>query len=262
MFEHSLIGLEARKKSRRGWFSLPAAIAIHLVAVAGFTFASVWDVAEVPEPQVNIVFVDFKQPEPPVPPPALGGGKQPEKQATVKPPEVKPPTQEQTVQPEDVPNELPPVLTNVTATEEAIPGLPPGPGRPDGVAGGDENGDPNSNVIGSLTKDPPPVVEAKLVDEQPIVVGGAVKKPEILVKTQPRYTELARRANIEGVVILKAVIDERGYVTDLMVIKTLPMGLDDAAMDAVRTWRFKPATLHDRPVKVYYNLTVNFQIQR
>ena len=62
MFEHSLIGLEARKKSRRGWFSLPAAIAIHLVAVAGFTFASVWDVSEVPEPQVNIVFVDFKQP--------------------------------------------------------------------------------------------------------------------------------------------------------------------------------------------------------
>ena len=166
------------------------------------------------------------------------------------------------MQPRDVPDELPPVLTNVANTEQGIPGLPPGPGDPRGVAGGDENGDPNSNVPGSLTKDPPPIVEAKPVDDKPIVVGGLVKKPEILVKTQPRYTELARRANIEGVVILKAVIDDRGYVTDLQVIKPLPMGLDEAAMDAVRTWRFKPATLHDRPVKVYYNLTVNFQIQR
>lgn len=260
MFEHSLIGLEARKKSRRGWFSLPVAIAIHLVAVAGFTFASVWDVAEMPAPPTNDVFY-VALPPPPPPPVALGGGR-PETQAPVRQAEVRPPTPEQTVQPRDVPPDLPPVLSQVATTEEGIPGLPPGPGSPEGVAGGDENGDPNSNVIGSLTYAPPPVVETRPADDEPIVVGGLVKKPEILVKTQPRYTELARRANIEGVVILKAVIDERGYVTDLQVIKDLPMGLDKAAMDAVRTWRFRPATLHDRPVKVYYNLTVNFTIQR
>ena len=262
MFEHSLIGLEARPKSRRGWFSLPVAIAVHLVALAGFTFASVWDIAEVPEPQVNLVYVDFQQKPLPAPPPARGGGKAPEP-AAVKPPEVKPPAPQQTVQPNDVPSELPPVVSQTVNLDEGIPGLPPGPGVPDGVDGGDVNGDPNSNVIGSLTTDvPPPVVEARPVDGEPIVVGGAVKKPEILVKAQPRYTEVARRAGVEGVVVLKAVIDERGYVTDLQVLKTLPMGLEQAAVDAVRTWRFRPATLHGRPVKVYYNLTVNFTIQR
>ena len=51
-------------------------------------------------------------------------------------------------------------------------------------------------------------------------------------------------------------------MTNLEVLRTLPMGLEQAAVDAVRTWRFKPATLHGRPVKVYFNLTVNFQIQR
>jgi protein TonB len=260
MFEHSLIGLAERKKSRRGWFSLPVAIAIHLAAFATFTFASYWDIEEVSEPPVNLVFIGEPAPPPP-PPPARGGGKAPE-QTAVKPPEVKPPAPQQTVQPRDVPDELPPVLSQVATIEEGIPGLPPGPGRPDGVDGGDENGDPNSDVIGSLTRVPPPVVEARPADDKPIVVGGAVKKPEILVKTQPRYTELARRANIEGIVVLRAVIDERGYVTELEVLKDLPMGLDKAAVDAVRTWRFKPATLHDRPVKVYYNLTVNFTIQR
>ncbi|MFL6198275.1 MAG: energy transducer TonB [Thermoanaerobaculia bacterium] len=258
MFEHSLIGLEARKKSRRGWFSLPMAIAIHLLALATFTFASVWDVAAVPEPQTNDIF--YVSLPPPPPPPALGGGRQ-ETRTPVRQEEVKPPTPQQTVQPPNVLTDLPPVVAQTVTTEEGIPGLPPGPGRPDGTVGGDENGDPDSEVIGSLTNVPPPPV-VQVTDNEPIVVGGAVKKPEILVKTQPRYTELARRANVEGVVILKAVIDERGYVTDLEVLKDLPMGLDKAAIDAVRTWRFKPATLHDRPVKVYFNLTVNFQIQR
>ena len=262
MFEHSLIGLAERKKSRRGWFSLPMAIAIHLAALATFTFASVWEVGKVPEPSMNIdPFIEVVLPEPPDPPPALGGGR-PETPPPVQQAEVQPPAPDQPVQPQDVPEEFPPVLTQVATTEVGIPGVPPGPGRPDGVDGGDENGDPNSDVIGSLTRTPPPVVVAQPADDEPILVGGAVKKPEILVKTQPRYTELARRANIEGFVSLKAVIDERGYVTNLEVLKDLPMGLDKAAVDAVRTWRFKPATLHGRPVKVYYNLTVHFTIQR
>jgi protein TonB len=261
MFEHSLISLNERKQSRRGWFSLPLAIAIHLAALATFTFASVWEVAEVPEPPF---IVDIGgQPAPP-PPPQRGSGKPPTETA-VKPTEVKPPTPQEIVQPPDVPTELSPVTSQVVSDLVSI--LPDG-GHPDGVdEGGAPGGDPDSGVpystgtevlpsYGTGKPDPQPV------DDEPIVVGGAVKKPEFLVKTQPRYTELARRANLEGHVFLKAVIDEQGYVTDLQVLKALPMGLDKAAIDAVRTWRFKPATLHGRPVKVYYNLTVHFTIQR
>jgi protein TonB len=73
---------------------------------------------------------------------------------------------------------------------------------------------------------------------------------------------VARRANVQGVVVVQATIDERGNVTDIKVLRGLPMGLEQAAIEAVRTWRYKPATLHGKPVKVYFNLTVNFQLQR
>ena len=91
---------------------------------------------------------------------------------------------------------------------------------------------------------------------------GAVTRPVILDAPQPRYTEIARRAGVQGTVIVEAVINEQGRVTDVQVLKTLPMGLDQAAVDAVRSWRFKPATLAGKAVKVFYTLTVNFTLQR
>jgi protein TonB len=58
-------------------------------------------------------------------------------------------------------------------------------------------------------------------------------------------------------VILEVVIDERGNVIGSRVMKGLPMGLDLAAEEAVRQWRFKPATQYGKPVKVYYTVTVD-----
>jgi protein TonB len=62
-------------------------------------------------------------------------------------------------------------------------------------------------------------------------------------------------------VIVEAIIDENGRVTNVKVLKGLPMGLDRSAVEAVQRWRFKPAMFQGRPVKVYYVLTVNFQVQ-
>ena len=94
----------------------------------------------------------------------------------------------------------------------------------------------------------------------PIHVGGDVRKPEKVFAPAPRYTEIARKARVQGVVIVQAIIDEQGDVTDVKVLKALPMGLDEAAVETVRTWKFKPATLNGKPVEVYYNLTVNFRL--
>ncbi|MBW8878515.1 MAG: energy transducer TonB [Acidobacteria bacterium] len=94
----------------------------------------------------------------------------------------------------------------------------------------------------------------------PYRVGGEVTRPEILISKPPVYTELARRARVTGTVIVEAVIDEQGNVTQTRVLKGLPMGLDRAAVNAVQAWKFKPATLQGRPVPVYYVLTVNFHI--
>lgn len=96
----------------------------------------------------------------------------------------------------------------------------------------------------------------------PYRVGENVSRPEKISGAPPVYTELARKAGVTGTVIIEAIIDEEGNVTNAQVLKGLPMGLDQASLDAVRTWKFKPARFEGRPVKVYYTLTVNFQIER
>jgi TonB family protein len=66
---------------------------------------------------------------------------------------------------------------------------------------------------------------------------------------------------VQGVVIVEAVINKAGNVESVRVLKGLPMGLDTAAVETVKKWKFKPATLNGKPVTVYYTLTVNFQLQ-
>jgi len=115
---------------------------------------------------------------------------------------------------------------------------------------------PETDIIFDIPEGPPPVEP-----EGPIMVGGDVKAPEKLSAPPPIYTEIARKARIQGVVIVQAIIDKEGNVTNVKVLKPLPMGLDQAAVEAIKKWKFKPATLNGKPVAVYYNLTVNFQLQ-
>lgn len=105
--------------------------------------------------------------------------------------------------------------------------------------------------------DAPPVAEP----EGPIHVGGDVKAPEKVSQVQPQYTEIARKARIQGVVIVQAIIDKGGNVINAKVLKGLPMGLTEEAIKAIKQWKFKPATLNGKPVDVYFNLTVNFRLQ-
>lgn len=115
---------------------------------------------------------------------------------------------------------------------------------------------PDTDIIFGIPEGPP-VAEP----EGPIRVGGDVQPPVKLVAPSPQYTEIARKARIQGVVIVEAIIDKEGNVTNVKILKGLPMGLDQAAADAVTKWKFKPATLNGRPVAVIYNLTVNFRLQ-
>jgi TonB family protein len=94
----------------------------------------------------------------------------------------------------------------------------------------------------------------------PYRVGDGVSRPELISATHPVYTELARRNRVTGTVIVEAIINEQGGIENVRVLKGQPMGLDQAAVDAVKTWKFKPAMKDGKPVKVYYVLTVNFQL--
>lgn len=103
---------------------------------------------------------------------------------------------------------------------------------------------------------PPPAAPAP---DDPVHVLGAIVPPEAVFAPRPDYPETARGAGRGGTVILLATIDKEGRVTDLEILRDEPLGLTEAALEAVRRWRFRPATLEDRPVAVYYHLTVRFE---
>jgi TonB family protein len=98
-------------------------------------------------------------------------------------------------------------------------------------------------------------------DLSPVRFEGDVTRPIKISGPNPQYTEVARKARIQGVVIVEAIIDKSGSVVGVRVLRPLPMGLDAAAVEAVRQWKFQPATLEGQPVDVLYNLTVNFRLK-
>ncbi len=93
----------------------------------------------------------------------------------------------------------------------------------------------------------------------PLKVEGDVQRPEILHKVPPTYPESARKEKLEGTTIVKTVINEQGHVQDPAVETSSGHELlDQAALDAVSAWTFKPATLKGKPVAVYYTITIRF----
>lgn len=92
-------------------------------------------------------------------------------------------------------------------------------------------------------------------------VGGEVTAPVVVSRVEPKYTEAARRARIQGVVIVEATVDWEGYVSEVRVLKGLPMGLDAAAKFAVLQWRFEPAKRRGEPVDAYLTISVPFRLE-
>jgi TonB family protein len=89
--------------------------------------------------------------------------------------------------------------------------------------------------------------------------GGT--QPEELDRAIPRYPVAARRANVQGPVVIRGIVRRDGTIDNLEVIKDLPYGLGDEARRAVSRWRFRPATYRGEPIDVYYTVTVNFRLQ-
>ena len=91
-------------------------------------------------------------------------------------------------------------------------------------------------------------------------IGGGVSAPALLFKVEPEYSEEARKAKFQGTVLLAIVVDESGQTGNVRVVRTLGMGLDEKAMEAVRKWRFKPGYKDGKPVSVLANVEVNFRL--
>ncbi len=91
-------------------------------------------------------------------------------------------------------------------------------------------------------------------------VGGGVSAPRGIYTPDPEYSEEARKAKWQGTVVLWVVIGPDGRPRDIRVQRSLGMGLDEKAVEAVRTWKFEPAKKDGQPVAVQVNIEVNFRL--
>jgi len=97
--------------------------------------------------------------------------------------------------------------------------------------------------------------------EQPVYpVGGGVTIPQVVYQPEPEFSEEARRKKVSGIVMLRFILTTKGEPTDIRVTKSLGSGLDEKAIDAVRQWKFKPATKDGMPVSVQLMVEVDFHL--
>jgi protein TonB len=216
--------------------SLPISIAVHLVAVLLFLIIPLTASIELPDPAWHVPDYMPAAPVPPPPPVArVPSAAAPAPNAPAHP-DIAPASAPDAINPEPAPAGVPDI------------GLPVGAGVPDGV-GLVTAGKP---VIVQPPDPPRPAAPVRLAD-LPV-------SPRKVVDVRPVYPELARIARVEGTVIMEAVLDTNGRVTQLRVLKTEPM-LEQAAVDAVRQWRYTPSLYGGHPVSVLMTITVRFALQ-
>jgi protein TonB len=244
MFEDILIESARQKGRGRKALSLPVSLALHVLVIGAAVGASIWFVEDVPEPPIPVTFYAAAPPPPPPPPPAAP------KPAAVKPQVVKPvpvrPSEmtAPTMIPEKIPEPLAAPELEIAA-DEGVEGGVEG-GVPGGVPGG---------VLGGVVGGTGPGT-----GDEPLRVGGDVKAPQLVNRVEPSYPEAARKARMEGVVILEAIITANGNVEEVKVLKSVNPLLDAAATRAVQQWKYRPATLNGRAVRVYLTVTVTFNL--
>jgi len=124
-------------------------------------------------------------------------------------------------------------------------------GVPGGVPGGSMGG-----VIGGIIGNTPTAVPKIAV--QRVRVSAGVRQGLLLRKTTPTYPPMAKIARVQGAVVLAAVIGKDGSIQNLHVVSTASPLLNQAAIDAVREWKYRPYILDGEPVEVDTTVTVNF----
>lgn len=231
---------------RRRCVTWPCSVALHAVGAVLLVTVPLLVSLTLPAPSggVRAFFVEpmtAPPPPPPPPPPASGAV------AT-----ARDPAPEQGASVFTAPLE---VLAQIHPEE----GLDLGLAIAGGIAGGVEGGIPGGvvgGVVGGLPSSPalaPPPL-------RPVRVGGQVKEPRKVHHVDPVYPQLAADTQIQGVIILEAVIDETGQVKDASVLKGIPL-LDQAALEAVRQWRYTPTLVDGVPMPIVLVITVRFELR-
>jgi protein TonB len=223
--------------------TVPVSLVLHLVAAGLIIIVPLFAGSQLPEPQAGVKAffaepLSAPAPPPPPPPPAA----RPAVVSRVPPKPV--PQDNRFVAPVDIPQEIKPeegLDLGAQGTGGGVEG-----GVPGGVVGG---------VVGGLPTDAPPP-PAKVVR-----IGGQIAQPKLIRQVKPVYPDLAVQSRVSALVILEAEVDTRGHVKTVKVLRGHPL-FDDAAMEAVKQWRYQPLLLNGEPTGFILTVTVNFNLQQ
>src|SRR5262245_628792 len=117
----------------------------------------------------------------------------------------------------------------------------------------------SSNALAGEGSAATPKVDPSSAAGANVEAPGDLQPPVLVKKVAPDYPKAARKAKVQGDVVIKATIDADGNVVSPEVVRSIPL-LDEAALSAVKQWKYKPAIKSGRPVKVELTLTINFKL--
>jgi periplasmic protein TonB len=213
---------------------------VHAVALAAIVVAQLFAVGTLPTPRQPLIFDESRIVHladitlPPTPSPLRHSGSSSAAPASaIAPAPIVAPT-----------GVAPETATQGVATMADLSGI-----EHTGAGGG------GVDTIGRVERPAPPPPPPT-----PIRLHEGMQPPRKIVAVAPAYPALARVARVEGVVILEAVIDAHGRVESVRVLRSIAT-LDQAAVEAVRQWRFTPTLLNGEPVPIVMTVTVNFTLK-
>ncbi len=246
MFEDSLIESAGKKQAGRRVGTTMVAWVIQVFVVCMLILVPLIYTEALPKQQLMMSLIAPPPPPPPPPPPAAAT---PVVQAVKAVSEIENGALR-------TPTKIPEKVAMIKEEEAPMPTMGTGGvvgGVPGGVPGGQIGG-----VIGGIVSSTP-VAVPKIATPTRVRVSGGVTEGMLVHRVQPNYPPLARQARIYGSVVLQAVISKTGTIENLHLVSGHPM-LTQAAMDAVKQWRYRPYILNGEPVEVETQVTVNFTL--
>jgi len=243
MFEEMVVSSPNTKKTNKPW-TVVISMALQVTFLTVLILIPLIYTEALPKASLS-TFLSAPPPPPPPPPPPVA------QQIVRVKPQVHLMDAGKLVAPKAIPKDIKIIKEeaepDVMGAQGGVPGGVPG-GQMGGVIGG---------VIGGVGGAPPPPKATPSRIRQ----GGAVTQASLINRVQPNYPPLARQTRISGTVRLHAIISKDGTVQQLEVLSGHPL-LVQAALDAVRQWRYRPTTLNGEPVEVDTTIDVIFSLNQ
>jgi protein TonB len=237
---------------RQRWTTTALSAVAHVAVIVLLVLSTLYATDVLPEPRDAMAFF-VAAPAPPPPPPPPPAVAEPEPKpvkpvaTTARAPKPAPVIAKAPVAaPIEAPSSIAPE-TGLEGGEFTAAGIEPGFERdiPGGIAGG---------IVGGFSMAPPPPPPVV-----PVRVGGEISTPRLVHRVEPEYPPIAVSAQIEGMVIIEATVDSAGAVSNTRVLRSHDV-LDEAAIDAVRQWRYEPLRLNGTATPFILTVTVSFSL--